>query len=177
MFHICFFEINQAYPNKNKKQKKNTHTDYPFDIHDLSLQFSLGTSAQDAVFDEQNVSVRLLPDRVEQMAGVDWDVYDTSYSVKTDNAISSGSHSGKRYSQLVIKITIARKWKNVMHDVIFPLQLINIVPFAIYFMETSEMILRLMAIVSLMLTLFAFKWTVSRNLPPVPYLTLLDWLC
>ena len=153
------------------------NTAYPFDHHILQLQFSLCVDAGTATFDENEIYVRLLPHKIEQMAGVDWKVYPPSFQVKLDNAKTSGSHSGKRYARLVLQVPIARKWKNIMHDVIFPLQLINIVAFAIYFMSVNDMIQRLLVVVNLLLTLFAFKWTVGQALPPVPYLTVMDWLC
>eukprot|EP00487_Bulimina_marginata_P000779 TRINITY_DN11562_c0_g1_i1.p1 TRINITY_DN11562_c0_g1~~TRINITY_DN11562_c0_g1_i1.p1 ORF type:complete len:202 (+),score=7.84 TRINITY_DN11562_c0_g1_i1:74-607(+) len=89
--------------------------------------------------------------------------------------MSGGSSSGKKYTHCEVSIPISRKYHHHIYETIFPLLLIEIVAYGVYFAEEFPMVERLMVCVTLLLTLFAFKWTVAKSMPPTPYLTLMDY--
>ena len=73
-------------------------------------------------------------------------------------------------------IPISRKYTHYIYDVVIPLLLIDIVSFSVYFTDLKPITHRLMISMTLLLTLFAFKWSIANSLPPTPYLTLTDLL-
>eukprot|EP01084_Bolivina_argentea_P267925 454950_1 len=148
---------------------------FPFDQHELELTIALEVDDTIAILDEESLFVRLMPFKRESMAGADWDVYSPSIFIKDQSAVEGGSSSGKKYTHAQVTIPIARKWHHHIYETILPLLLIEIVAYGVYFAEEFPMVERLTVVVTLLLTLFAFKWTVAKSMPPTPYLTLMDY--
>jgi hemoglobin-like flavoprotein len=147
---------------------------FPLDHHVLTFQFALEVDDGVAKFNEENLTIRLMPFKLEQMCGANWEVGTPSIKLHSDSAIMGGSLSGKKYTHCVVEIPISRRWKSHIWETFGPLLLIEITAFAVYFCDITPQIKRFGVIVTLLLTLFAFKMTASENMPPTPYLTLMD---
>ena len=147
---------------------------FPFDQHVLKITFALSVDDTIAKFSSQNgaINVRAMPFKLDSMGGTDWDVGEPKTSMTQDSAIMGGSASGKRYTHVNVSIPIYRRWSHHVVETILPLMLIEIVGFAPYFceMDSELMVKRLGVIGMLLLTLFSFRFTVAKSLPPVPYL-------
>ena len=149
---------------------------YPFDVHEIEFIFALNVDDTIAIFNEDNLSVRLMPFKLDSMAGCDYNVYQPQISLIENSAIKGGSSSGKRYTHCKVIIPISRKYTHYIYDVVIPLLLIDIVSFSVYFTDLKPITHRLIISMTLLLTLFAFKWSIANSLPPTPYLTLTDLL-
>eukprot|EP01084_Bolivina_argentea_P013646 25604_1 len=147
---------------------------FPFDQHKLELTFALDVDDSIALIDDESLFIRLMPFKKNSMGGTDWDIYQPQIAIKEQSAMSGGSSSGKKYTHCQVIIPISRKYNHHIYETILPLLLIELVAYGVYFSEEFPMVERLTVVVTLLLTLFAFKWTVAKSLPSLPYLTLMD---
>lgn len=147
---------------------------YPFDTHEIELSFALGVDDTIAMFNRDQISVRLMPFKLHAMGGTIFDVHEPRIELSEMSAMDGGSSSGKRYTQCKITIPISRQYWWYVYNIIVPLMTIEIMCFAVYFTELFPIAHRLIISFTLFLTLFSFRREVTETLPPTPYLTTLD---
>ena len=149
--------------------------DYPFDSHSLEIRGRLGCDRKVARFSNEtaNLSVSFGNRSRLTMGGTEWDVFQPRIRSRL---ISSGNRkSGKQLSEVIIEIPITRRWIHLMYQVIFPLTMIDLIGLLVYGINASEIFQRMQLFTALLVTLFAFNWTVMKGLPPVSYMTLMDY--
>ena len=153
---------------------------FPFDQHKLKLKLRLHCSAACAKIDTNNVYVIMgkLSNEQDSLSygGTDWDVFQPYAHVFKQKLSKSGPSGAASYEyHCDIIIPIARKWRSKLYQVLIPLMLIDIIGLCVYWIEPIPIFYRMTTLVSLLMTLLAFKWSVSQSLPSVPYLTHLDY--
>eukprot|EP01084_Bolivina_argentea_P013647 25606_1 len=147
---------------------------YPFDVHNIELIFSLQVDDTIAKFNKDRISVRLMPFKLDSMAGTNYNVHIPTIDLVEMSALRGGSSSGRRYTHCKVSIPISRKYIHHIYNIIVPLMAMQLIAFSIYFTDLFPITARLILSMTLFLTLFAFRRAVSGSLPPTPYLTLID---
>lgn len=140
---------------------------FPVDRHELTATFELNCSALTAKFNSNDVKVKVTGDSSSKSAfgGTEYDVLQPYCEVMK---------SGNQHV-CVLRIPIQRRWKHMLYHVFIPLSLIESVGFITYNMDIQPIFHRMSVLVALVLALFTFKWTVDKQMPPVPYMTNLDY--
>lgn len=146
---------------------------FPFDKHKLKLQIRLNCDASKAKFSLENVQIKMIG---SNYGGKDWQMFEPYIHVCKQKKSASGISGGAAYeSYCNIIMPIARRTKSQFSEVLLPLFLIELLGLGSYYVESEPIFYRMTTMVTLLLTMFAFKWTVSKSLPVVPYLTYLDY--
>ncbi|ETO26131.1 hypothetical protein RFI_11007 [Reticulomyxa filosa] len=164
---------------------------YPFDAHRLRLYFQLNVDRQYARFDKEHIKVSIAPmSKLLGLGGTDWDICTPICHFE------SRKINYKKHQMLVVSVPIRRRFGNFIYQenlkkrkintlkvvkffffpfqVLFPLFLVDSVALQAYFVEAHPVFYRMSLLVPLLLTLFTFKWTLSNQFPPVPYLMVMD---
>jgi len=127
-----------------------------------------------AKFNAERINVRMMPFKLDAMAGVNYEVFEPEIMLSEMSADKGGSQSGRRYTHCTIRVLIARKYSHHVYNIITPLMAMQMLAFAIYFTDLYPITQRLILSLTLFLTLFAFRRSVVAGLPNTPYLTVLD---
>ena len=83
---------------------------------------------------------------------------------------------GKLYQdEYTLQIIMARDSKSIMLNMCFSVFVVDVLTFSAHGIPVGDLADRLSVNLTLLLTAMAFKWVLSDSLPPVPYLTELEY--
>ena len=166
---------------------------FPFDKHLLKFHVGLDCNAAVAKFDKCDIEIELgdsaLPEAID-IGGADWEVrkpFFERYCVLRDSARGEDigyipfkeaiHYDRSSYSQhIMIVIPITRKWGNFLPQIFFPMQIIDFIALCTYNVNPLPSIYDRYEFLGVLVgCMLAFRYTVDRTLPKVPYLTHLDY--
>jgi hypothetical protein len=147
---------------------------FPFDRQTFQLQFV-------AVRYRAN-EVQFVPDEdwldngLKQAAGIAPSTTLPDWTIESWNAksLNYGLAPGFEYSGYAFEFTAARKVQNYILKVIFPLVLIVMMSWSVFWTDPTNSNTQFSIAVTSMLTLIAYRFTVDTQLPRLPYMTRLD---
>ena len=161
-------------------QPLNMHH-FPFDTHKLAITLvsdevcnitmaKLGTFA--AQF-KNNADELLLNSQWQLMCTPRGNRLSTTFEPTPEN--ESATH--KRYSCMSVRFCVTRKWQHIFYNFLLPVFLLSASALTHYLQLPSAMNMsgRLSINFALLLSTIALKLTTATMLPPVPYLTALDF--
>eukprot|EP01084_Bolivina_argentea_P031884 58990_1 len=176
--YIRYFEDNQSWYLRGHLVGTFSQTfdlrAYPFDKHDIEIVFALERDDSISSFDTEHISVRMMPFKLDAMAGCNYNVYEPTIELLEHSATKGGSRSGKKYTHCRIVIPISRIYTHSIYNIMLPLTVIELCAFSIYFTDLFPITARLILSMTLLLTLVAFRRSITTSLPPTPYLTVID---
>eukprot|EP00397_Hematodinium_sp_SG-2012_P005888 GEMP01005912.1.p1 GENE.GEMP01005912.1~~GEMP01005912.1.p1 ORF type:complete len:636 (+),score=116.63 GEMP01005912.1:88-1995(+) len=80
----------------------------------------------------------------------------------------------ERTDSYEVKIIVKRHWDNVVWNILFPMFLLTMLSFVVYFIDIKDLPNRFQVTLTLLLTVIAFKLSTRELLPAVSYLTVMD---
>jgi len=101
--------------------------------------------------------------------------------IEIERPMEGKTHSnGKDWLYVYYPITIVhipsfREPEYLIFSIILPLMLLNFFTLTVFFMESTDFSGKLGIIVTILLALFAFTFSIRSSLPQVPYITLLEY--
>merc|ERR1712228_910646 len=147
---------------------------FPFDVQDLSVVLKEKYNARDIVHTAPNDNVFTTYIKFDKTwdSMTDWDILGIDASVIT---IPYQSHYvGQSYELVVLRVQVARKWKGIVYRLIMWLLFLGIMSWSTFGVDSENIGERLSYAVTMALTVVAFQFIISDNLPQVSYMTLLD---
>eukprot|EP00794_Sanderia_malayensis_P007602 gene7602-8442_t len=149
--------------------------EFPFDYQTLKIEISSKWADSVVVFD-QTAHIPSVLSSANFLAKEEWTLFDHVIG-KTSAAKSDDSTKASliNYSTYTFNFNIRRKYAYYLTNIVFMMFLISLLSFTTFFIGPSNTGERLGVILTLLLTAVTFKFVVSQSLPPVSYLTLLDW--
>jgi len=147
-------------------------SDFPFDWDDIVIQIRpLTLTDKDMEFElDEGLAEEERVGFEAAMGMVDWHVGVPSYVNYLQYRASNNTYA----PTIDMSIPIVRKFQFYIYRVLLILSLINIMSFFTFSMDTTDFSNRVSINVTLFLAAVAFIFTISSNLPKLPYLTLLD---
>lgn len=95
-------------------------------------------------------------------------------NVDTRVEASLALRSPRPFSRIVLEIDVARKWGFYLWKILLPLVVIVALSWSIFWMSDEAAVNRIRLTATGVLTIVAYQFVVSRDLPHIAYLTLLD---
>eukprot|EP00397_Hematodinium_sp_SG-2012_P038456 GEMP01041836.1.p1 GENE.GEMP01041836.1~~GEMP01041836.1.p1 ORF type:complete len:463 (+),score=68.84 GEMP01041836.1:308-1696(+) len=83
-------------------------------------------------------------------------------------------YGSSRNHSYQVRILVRRQWDHVVWNILFPMFLLSLLSFVVYFIELEDLPNRFQVTLTLLLTVIAFKLCTRELLPAVSYLTVLD---
>ncbi|CAF0798648.1 unnamed protein product [Rotaria sp. Silwood1] len=145
---------------------------FPADVQQLSLQIVTRCPIEECILVEN----RLQPSMVNReafLAQQEWFLYE---HIETRSTITTEDFSFRpiRQSTYLVTCCVARRPGYFYWNVYLLIFLITLIALTVYGVSPEYPHSRLQITGTLLLTSIMFRWSVSRLLPPVSYLTLLD---
>ncbi|CAF3167192.1 unnamed protein product [Rotaria socialis] len=145
---------------------------FPADVQQLSLQIVTRCPIEECILIEN----RLQPSMVNReafLAQQEWFLYE---HIETRSTITTEDFSFRPIRQSTYSVTccVARRPGYFYWNVYLLIFLITLIALTVYGVAPEHPHSRLQITGTLLLTSIMFRWSVSRLLPPVSYLTLLD---
>ena len=147
---------------------------FPFDYQTLKIQISSKWSSLAVVFDT-SPNIPCVLSNANFLGQEEWDLLDHVISKASSTAEDSSKVSLIHYSVFTFEFHIKRKYSYFLTNIVFLMFLISLLSFTTFFVSPDNTGERLSVILTLLLTAVTFKFVVSQSLPPVSYLTVLDW--
>lgn len=147
---------------------------FPFDYQPLKIQISSKWSSLAVVFDT-TPNIPCVLSNANFLGQEEWDLLDHVISKASSTAEDSCKVSLIHYSVFTFEFHIKRKYSYFLTNIVFLMFLISLLSFTTFFVSPDNTGERLSVILTLLLTAVTFKFVVSQSLPPVSYLTVLDW--
>ena len=147
---------------------------FPFDYQTLKIQISSKWSSLAVVFDT-TPNIPCVLSNANFLGQEEWDLLDHVISKASSTAEDSSKVSLIHYSVFTFEFHIKRKYSYFLTNIVFLMFLISLLSFTTFFVSPDNTGERLSVILTLLLTAVTFKFVVSQSLPPVSYLTVLDW--
>jgi hypothetical protein len=144
-------------------------TRFPFDRHRLEAIFEVLDFNKDAV--ELQVESDAASSRASEVRVPQWTVKGISTSVR-DRSASSGGRRGSS-SALVVSVNVQRRPFYAMRLVVFPLMVIVLLSFTVFWMDRSSLGDRISVSFIGVLTAVAYLLVTSEHLPRISYVTLM----
>ena len=153
---------------------------FPFDKQILSFRFvneggifsSLSASISVVDYLEQNLSDFLIRAREENLVP-GWDI--VNYSIK--HFLHTEPISPDFYQDgLEIKIEVQRNYEYYIFKVIFPIILILLICWSVFWIHPRELESKLTITIVCLLSLIAYNFVIEEDLPKLSYLTIMDHL-
>lgn len=143
---------------------------FPFDSQILNLVFRpyAGERKEFSLITDPRRS-RIMPEFSLYSSLASWDVQRLS----TQNPIVEASDGG-RVSEARFQVVMRRKSAFYVWKVILPLLLMVILSWAVFWIEVDDLSTQVQIAVTTVLTIIAFAFAISGNLPRVSYLTFID---
>ena len=153
-------------------QQMHLHA-FPFDSQVLCIRLSLDVSSRNAVFDESKIDVDVDTSFLfVQKAEWEFDI-NSMYFVMEQQEFGERRDQYPRFS---LYIPIKRNPKIYILNIILPLFIVTVSTYFAFDMPQVNVGERLCYLSTLMLTVFALKWSCFEKLPKISYFCFLDWL-
>ena len=147
---------------------------FPFDHQTLKIEISSKWSDLAVQFDKApNIPCVLSCSNF--LGREEWDLLDHVITRASSTSEDSLKVSLITYSVYTFDFNIRRKYSFYLTNIVFMMFLIALLSFSSFFVNPANTGERLGVILTLLLTAVTFKFVVSQSLPPVSYLTMLDW--
>ncbi|CAF1554302.1 unnamed protein product [Rotaria magnacalcarata] len=145
---------------------------FPVDVQQLSLQIVTRCSVDECVLVENRFQPSMV-NREAFLAQQEWFLYE---QIETRSTITMEDFSFRpiRQSTYLVTCCVARRPGYFYWNVYLLIFLITLIALTVYSVAPEYPQSRLQITCTLLLTSIMFRWSVSRLLPPVSYLTLLD---
>ena len=145
---------------------------FPFDYQDLSITLAAKSKSTEMFFikdDEMNDNIR----EKNFFAPQEWKLCS---HVITETSISDCMEGASpvRYPHYTIRMSVKRKFKFYIYNLLPIMFLITALTFSSFAVEAESYISRIHISLTLLLTSVAFKYNVQQYVPRVSYLTLID---
>lgn len=138
-------------------------------------------------FDDQTFKIRLqsflwpketLQFEIDQKnSGFAKDTFlDLFYLVSTSMNVTTNQYLDTDYSELDFCIHLERHTGFYIYQVLIPLFVILAITFAMFYIDVSELSSRLYLVQGSVLVLIAMKFMINDKLPPIDYLTIIDYI-
>lgn len=143
--------------------------DFPFDVQDFEMRLASAAS------NPEGISFVPHPDELSGIAPAfslpDWEIL--SWELSFDNYSPSGRPTG--LPSFAFTFRAKRHGDQYILKVILPLVMIVLMSMLVFWMEPKEAGAQIGLAATSMLTLIAYRFMVGGKLPPVPYLTRMDY--
>ncbi|CAF0993094.1 unnamed protein product [Adineta steineri] len=145
---------------------------FPADVQQLSLQIVARCPIEECVLVENRFQPSMV-NREAFLAQQEWFLYE---HIETRSTITTEDFSFRpiRQSTYLVTCCVARRPGYFYWNVYLLIFLITLIALTVYGVAPEHPQSRLQITCTLLLTSIMFRWSVSRLLPPVSYLTLLD---
>ncbi|CAF0786840.1 unnamed protein product [Adineta ricciae] len=145
---------------------------FPADVQQLSLQIVTRCPIEECVLVENRFQPSMV-NREAFLAQQEWFLYE---HIETRSTITTEDFSFRpiRQSTFLVTCCVARRPGYFYWNVYLLIFLITLIALTVYGVAPEHPQSRLQITCTLLLTSIMFRWSVSRLLPPVSYLTLLD---
>ena len=147
---------------------------FPFDFQTLKIEISSKWSNAAVVFD-RTPNIPCVLSNENFLGKEEWDLLDHVLTKDSTSSEDSSKVSIMSYSSYSFEFHIRRKYSYFLTNIVFMMFLISLLSFTTFFLSPDALGDRLGVILTLLLTAVTFKFVVSQSLPPVSYLTVLDW--
>lgn len=147
---------------------------FPFDYQTLKVEISSKWSSAAVVFD-RTPNVPCVLSNANFLGKEEWDLMDHVITKDSTSSDESSKVSIISYSFYSFEFHIKRKYTYFLTNIALLMFLISLLSFTTFFISPDSLGDRLSVILTLLLTAVTFKFVVSQSLPPVSYLTVLDW--
>lgn len=135
--------------------------DFPFDIQDLIIEFRI--LQQDITYDLSIYNICLSSSAIGKL---EWKFYEP--------IVVSNNSSSILFSSSMIIIPCERKSNYYVYNIIIILFLLSSLGLFVFTIDIYDFASRQSTILTLILTVVAFKFSLSTSLPKVPYNTIID---
>ena len=147
---------------------------FPFDIQTLKIQISSKWSNTVLIFD-RTPNIPCVLSNKNFLGKDEWNLLDHVITKGATSSEDSSKVSLISYSTFGFEFHIRRRYSYYLTNIVFMMFLISLLSFTTFFIDPDSTGDRLSVILTLLLTAVTFKFVVSQSLPPVSYLTVLDW--
>jgi hypothetical protein len=143
---------------------------FPFDTQVLAFEFQpfLSAASQIRFASEALPGTGVNPDQHTELAA--WQVEDLRYT--TDKAV--GDPFQPETHEALFQITVKRRSAFYLWKILLPLMMITLIPMVVFWIDVKEFDWIVKIPMTMLLSLVAFQFTVTRDLPKIGYITLLD---
>ncbi len=140
---------------------------FPFDSQSIELTLvSAGFLSE-----ELNIIIEESSGVVPELSLPDWSV--TEWSIQSDT-VSSGL-KGINWDRVVLSVEVERHAGFYLLKILLPLVLIVFMSWAVFWLDPSQVGAQISVSITAMLTLIAFRFSMTSMLPSISTLTKLDW--
>ena len=147
---------------------------FPFDCQTLKIEISSKWSSSVVVFD-RTPNIPCVLSNENFLGKEQWDLLDHVITKDSTSSEDPSKVSMITYSSYAFEFHIKRKYTYFLTNIVCLMFLISLLSFTTFFVSPESIGDRLGVILTLLLTAVTFKFVVSQSLPPVSYLTVLDW--
>ena len=147
---------------------------FPFDYQTLKIEISSKWSSSAVLFD-RTPNIPCVLSNANFLGKEQWDLLDHVITRDSTSTDDPSKVSIITYSFYAFEFHIKRKYTYFLTNIVCLMLLISLLSFTTFFVNPDSIGDRLSVILTLLLTAVTFKFVVSQNLPPVSYLTVLDW--
>jgi len=141
---------------------------FPFDVQDLSMVFH---DSKHNNFVPHHMMSNFLKLNLAWSSITDWKL-DRIAACKADIPYQSGRRGS--YEKVTVKIQVKRKWKGLIYRLIAWLGMLGSMTWSTFAIPPEKIGDRLSYTITMALTIVAFQWIISNQLPQVNYMTMLD---
>eukprot|EP01083_Nonionella_stella_P059924 156766_1 len=147
---------------------------FPVDVQDLSLVFheEFTMHNRDVSFTTSFLDKNYIKLNKTWISITGWHVVNVDGSKASVGGVSTGAK--RSYDLVTFRVQIRRKWEDIMYRLILWLLIIGTMMWATFSIHPSAIAERLSYTASMALTVVAFQFIISSQLPHVDYLTLMD---
>lgn len=109
--------------------------------------------------------------RNDQLSIIDWHIYKPHIAEREFTATANSNPA----PGVELSIGVKRKFGYYVIQIIIPLVAIMLMAWSVFWIEPGTVNVRVGVVVTTMLTLIAYRFALSNNVPRLSYLTRLDW--
>ncbi len=142
-------------------------TKFPFDEQTLHVEI------ESFAWDENNVKLQIDEDKTGFNPNLnlpEWEIGEGEAQIKQNQEV----RSGVPFSKFLMQIKLIRKPGFYLWKVIIPLMILVIISWSVFWMSEESLADRISFSLTGILTVVAYQFLISENLPNISYLTLMD---
>jgi hypothetical protein len=143
--------------------------DFPFDTQDFEIRLASANYLQDEIVFEQNPEVS--SGLAEKFSLPDWEIL--GWELNFDPYLPTGSKGGVASFALIFEAE--RYVSHYVLKIILPLMMIVSMSWIVFWVNPQQAGTQIGVATTSMLTLIAYRFMVGSMMPPVPYLTRMDY--
>eukprot|EP01084_Bolivina_argentea_P304396 525667_1 len=149
---------------------------FPFDVQDLTIVMKQDKKSSEIVHVPSHKDNNYMRIDETWSSVTNWTIVKTDACkvVMKKKSSTESSKQGKTYELIMFRIQVRRKWEGIVHRLILWLLFLGIMSWATFAVNSADIGDRLSYSITMALTIVAFQFIISNELPRVSYLTLLD---